>query len=156
MDQDVRVDSVDELGELADSFNQMATELKRSFEELEGRVAQRTAELKDAKDAADQANKAKSTFFANISHEIRTPLAAVLGYLELLWDRGKSAQEADRPWPTARYCLPVSSHAEKPIFQVERIIADRDATSEGAGSDLLRPKTENLVTVTRTLRRLGP
>jgi PAS domain S-box-containing protein len=42
------------------------------------------AELQKAKDEADAANRAKSTFLATMSHEIRTPLNGMLGMLELL------------------------------------------------------------------------
>ncbi|CAN5563911.1 hypothetical protein BH09PLA1_BH09PLA1_01130 [soil metagenome] len=40
--------------------------------------------LKDAKDAAEQASRAKSLFLANMSHELRTPLNAIIGYSEML------------------------------------------------------------------------
>ncbi|QDG50562.1 response regulator [Persicimonas caeni] len=41
-------------------------------------------EIRDARDAAIEANQAKSAFLANMSHELRTPLNAVIGYSEMI------------------------------------------------------------------------
>jgi hypothetical protein len=71
-------------------------ELEQHSAVLEETVAQRTEQLRDAMDAAEDANRAKSAFLANMSHELRTPMTAIIGYSEMLMEdaEGEGNEEA--------------------------------------------------------------
>jgi signal transduction histidine kinase/streptogramin lyase len=82
-----------------------AERLQKEYNQtLTREVAKRTqalreseAQLRLAKDAADVANRAKSTFLANMSHELRTPLNAILGFTQVM-QRSQSLSLEHQNW----------------------------------------------------------
>ncbi len=110
-------------------------ELEHYRQQLERRVEERTAALSIAKEAAEAANRAKSTFLANMSHELRTPMNAILGMTDLALRRATDERQRDQ--------LGKVVHASQHLLSVINDILD-----------LSRIEAERLV-LERTVFRLG-
>jgi len=79
------------------------TELRRVNVQLEERVADRTAELRQAQARVEQAlqaeqqnNRAKGEFLAMVSHDLRSPLVAIQGYVGLLASEGLNPGQVEQ------------------------------------------------------------
>ena len=98
--------------------------LRRARDELEHRVAERTAELATAnlrlqaevqtraraQAAALRASQVKSAFLASMSHELRTPLNAIIGYNEMIIDEIEDAGRGAEHLPDLQRVLSASRH----------------------------------------------
>lgn len=106
--------------------------------------------LREAKDDADTANRAKTTFLATMSHEIRTPMNAVIGMLELAMKKAEQGL-------TDRFAIEVASGAARSLLDLIGDILDVSRIESGHLS--LAPERANLgqmvIAVTRIFEGLA-
>ena len=103
---------------------QAEAELERHRSDLEALVDERTMALLTAKEAAEAASRAKSTFLATMSHELRTPLNAIMGLTYLAQERAtdpKQAEQLGKVKLASSHLLRIISD----ILDISKIEADR-------------------------------
>jgi len=99
-------------------------ELERHRHHLQELVDERTNALSVAKESAEAANRAKSSFLTNMSHELRTPLAAVMGMTQLARQRAQDPvqrEQLDKAGSASQHLLGLIND----ILDISRIEADR-------------------------------
>ena len=133
--QAAEVDSEDEIGELARSFNQLAAEIVRRDEEirrwnaeLQQRVDGRTAELKTAQDQILRARRlaALGSLGAGMAHELNNPVTAIAGITALLRRELRGTAHEERLKTLQEQALRVSN-----IVSNLRAFADQERADPG-------------------------
>ncbi|MEV4420409.1 ATP-binding protein [Patulibacter sp. NPDC049589] len=104
--------SVSDLERVAGSFNAMALAIETDVSARE----QAEQEAVAAREAADHANRAKSTFLAAMSHELRTPMIGVTGMLEVLAQGDLS--------PAQRQMIATADSSARSLLQIVGDILD--------------------------------
>ncbi|MBI2876395.1 MAG: response regulator [Candidatus Tectomicrobia bacterium] len=98
LSQRVEVQSRDEIGVLAMTFNRMTESLALTHQQVEQRTEElhiQHEKLQEMNNQLEATTRHKSQFLANMSHELRTPLNAIIGYSEMLQEEAEDLGHED-------------------------------------------------------------
>ena len=132
MSRRVGLEQEDEVGRMAAAFDAMAdslaakeAELRGNAERLEQRVAEQTAELREAVEREQQANRLKDEFLSTVSHELQTPLNAILGWTWMLVEGKLDEAGAQRAIRTIERNARAQSQIIDDLLDVSRIVTGK-------------------------------
>ena len=127
---------------------QAAAALREAHDDLERRVAARTAELDAANSALQQADRRKDEFLATLAHELRNPLAPLRNGLQVMRLAGADADVVER----ARAMM------ERQLTQIIRLVDDLlDVNRISRGTFILRIERANLADIVHhAMETCGP
>jgi len=171
LSQRVAATTRDEIGELTESFNQMAVDLEKYHEELkqhsrtlEERVQERTLELREANEGLELANTelrkaqaqliqagkmaAMGEFGAGVAHELNQPLAGIKGYAQLLL----SMVDEDSPLRPRLLQIDKQASRMKEITQTMWNLA-RQSKFEYSFIEIRQPIHDSLVLISEQFRQ---
>jgi len=116
--------------------------LAASKDELEARVMERTAELKQAKEKAEEANHMKEKFVSLVSHDLRAPLGAIIGLVRSALEKDqtekdkqdeymrRSIKAAERLLSMIDHLLNITRLRSGKIAPIKTVFSARDLASE--------------------------
>ncbi|MDQ0246968.1 signal transduction histidine kinase [Bacillus fengqiuensis] len=127
--------SLNEFQVLSEAFNQMAeriNELVQNYQDLnsklEGKVQERTTQLKlinlslkEANDKLSKMEEARKTMFANIAHDLKTPITLVLGYIEAIQYGVIQKEDFDEYLNRIQKHLHSINHLVKEVYELNNV-----------------------------------
>lgn len=139
-----------ELSQALKTIGQQQKEVKRHRDHLQELVDKKTIDLVRAKEKAEQADKFKSEFLANISHELRTPMHAILSFSAMGYKR-KNFTSRER---LGYYFKSIKKSGERLLFLLNDLL---DLSKLEAGKMVMAFQEHNLVPlVQRCIAELNP
>ncbi len=116
-------------------------ELTKHRNHLEELVAEQTADLRIAKEKAEEANRSKSEFLANMSHELRTPMHGILSFAQL----GITKMDRLSPEKLQSYFTKIEISGKRLLSLLNNLL---DLSQMEAGKTVYHMSDNNLLLIT--------